>query len=75
MIESLFTEYDDFAAKGAMESALALHPAAPGLIPGGTEFFSNKFFLENKLSMLPRLIKSAAAESSGQHKHRLNYIT
>ena len=44
-----------------MDSILALHPAAPGSIPGVHKNFSE--FL-----MLPRLIDGAAAQSSGQER-------
>ena len=44
-----------------MDSVLAMHPAAPGSIPGVPKIFSE--FL-----MLPRLTDSAAAQSNGQQK-------
>ena len=44
-----------------MDCILALHPAAPGLIPGIPKNFSEFF-------MLPRLINGASAYSSGQQR-------
>ena len=46
-----------------MDSVLALHPAATGSIPGVPNNFSE--FL-----MLQRFIDGAAAQSSGQQRHK-----
>ena len=46
-----------------MDSVLALHPAAPNSIPGVPKIFSE--FL-----MLSRLIDGAAAQGSGQQRHK-----
>ena len=59
-----------------MDSVLASHPVAPGLIPGIPKVFPRKFSEKNCLGEknvdVARLINSAAAYSSGQQ--RLNYI-
>ena len=45
-----------------IDSFLALHPAAPGLIPGIPKNFFEELFPKNySFMMLPRLIDSAAA--------------
>ena len=46
-------------AHGTMDSVLALHPAAPGSIPGIPEVFTEKFFREGKYCLDEKIVNVA----------------